>query len=289
MDDCYGARPSRRWRAAAVPPPRLLATLLLEVFHQARSDTYGGGIMKVLAASLAIASVATPVLGQITGVTKQEHECESGAGAAFAKFIARQSRCVQTCIATARPPSGPYADCYLPYGGATATCVDDPALGAAAKAAATIVRKCAAGCPDCYGAMVCATGDPFVPNVESAINLLASAVYCTETLGGTPTRAEARCEDVVSRTLVKFGAAKMRAYTDCFARAFVGKISTDDCFPPEPNDAKTAARIMKAEAKAVAAIDASCSAGNANPACYTNVVGLDTGAEWVGAVEGQLD
>jgi hypothetical protein len=57
------------------------------------------------------------VLGQLTGITKQEYKCESGAGESFAKFIARQSRCVQTCIATARTTSGPYADCYLPYGG----------------------------------------------------------------------------------------------------------------------------------------------------------------------------
>jgi hypothetical protein len=72
-------------------------------------------------------------------------------------------------------------------------------------------------------------------------------VYCAEGLGDTPTRAEARCEDAVSRALVKFGAAKMRAYSDA-------------------SRARSWPRSRE-----------------------TNVVRLDTGAEWVAAVEAQLD
>jgi hypothetical protein len=49
--------------------------------------------------------------------------------------------------------------------------------------------------------------------------------------------------------------------------------------------------MARAEAKAAALIDASCSAVGANPACYVND-GFDTGAAWVGfmgsAIDGQV-
>jgi hypothetical protein len=138
-----------------------------------------------------------------------------------------------------------------------------------------------------------------VGNVEVQLDFFSSVlVYCVEGTGATASRAEAACEDAVSRAVVKLGASRIRCYTRCFAGIFArscptcttGQLPAGSCDPPA-SDARTAACIARSEAKAVAVIDASCSAVGANPACYVNN-GLDSGAAWAGfmgsAIDGQV-
>ena len=242
----------------------------------------------MMVAGLCLASSAA--LAQ-TGVTKDEFKCESNAGKALSKFVASKSKCTSKCLTGARKTSGPYTDCFAPFGGATATCIQDPVKGAEAKARASIVKKCTKDCPECYAASVCSTGEPFVATTETLIDAQGPLVYCVENGGGTPTKTEAKCEDGVSKALVKFVANKSKCYDKCNANIFKGKIPEGSCDPPTPSDAATLACVMDpvkgAEAKAIKAIDKVCSAAGANPACY--VPARDTGAEWVAAVEPVID
>lgn len=219
----------------------------------------------------------------------------------FARFIARKSKCVQRCITHARTSSQLYGDCFAPFGGTTATGITDPVTGAEARARASIVSRCAdpADCPDCYGLGVCTTGEPFVGNVESQLDLFSHfLVYCVESIGTTASRPEAACEDAVSRAVVKLGVSRIRCYTRGFSGIFArscptcttGQLPAGSCDPPV-SDPRTAACIARAAAAAKAVIDASCSAVGATPACHV-ANGLDTGAAWVslfgGAIDGQV-
>jgi hypothetical protein len=231
--------------------------------------------------------------------TTGQYLCGSNTAKTFGRFIARKSKCVQRCVTHARTSSQLYGDCFAPFGGSTATCITDPATGAEARARASIVKRCAADCPDCYGLGVCTTGEPFVSNVESQLDLFSNVlVYCVESTGATPSRTEAACEDAVSRAVVKLGASRIRCYTRCFSGIFArscptcttGQLPAGSCEPPV-SDPRTAACIARAEATATAVIDASCGAVGATPACYV-ANGIDTGAAWVsffgGAIDGQV-
>jgi hypothetical protein len=233
-------------------------------------------------------SFAQPTLG--------EYRCGAGTAKTFAKFIPRKSKCVQRCIFRARRSSQLYGDCFTPFGGSTATCILDPVTGAEARARASIVRGCADGCPACYGPAVCASGEPYVSNVEVQLDFLSSAlVYCVEGAGATASSAEAACEDAVSRAVTDLGAARIRCYTRCFAGIYArscptcttGQLPVGSCNPPV-SDPGTAACLARAEARATAVIDASCSAVAANPTCYVNN-GFPTGADWVAFMSGAID
>lgn len=262
--------------------------------------TFRAAILAVVAAAT-IALVPRPALAQSVPPTQGQYLCASNTAKTFAQFIGGKSKCVQRCVTHARTSSQTYNDCFLPFGGTTAKCITDPAKGAEARARASIVSRCsdAADCPDCYGLGVCTTGEPFVSNVESQLDLFSSfLVYCVEGTGATASRPEAACEDAVSRAVVKLGASRIRCYTRCFAGIFArscptcttGQLPAGSCDPPV-SDPGTATCIAKAEATAKAVIDASCSAAGANPACYV-ANGLDTGAAWVslfgGAIDGQV-
>jgi hypothetical protein len=241
-------------------------------------------VAMALGATLQFATVAS---AQPAGVTKDEFKCESLTGGTLAKFVGAKGKCVQKCLGTARKTSGPYAGCFAPFADpATNTCVNDPIKGAESKARAGIVKACTKDCPECYAPTVCSAGEPFVSNTETQLDGFSHLVYCKESGATTPSAAEAKCEDTVSKSLAKFVGSKTKCYSKCGAAAFAGKISQSACTPPA-SDPATQACINLAESKTAAAIDKLCSAVGAVPSCYGT--SLDTGAEWAAAVESAVD
>jgi hypothetical protein len=251
-------------------------------------------IAALAAASLWLA--VTPVSAQVTDPNKDEAKCETATGKALNKFVASSSKCVAKCVATARKVMGPYGPCFgnPPTDPATNACLNDPAKGALAKTRASIGKACAVDCPECYtaqGPNTCTTGDPLVSTTVTNSTPFGPLVYCTEGLGGTPSKEVAKCEDTVGKALVKFISSKSKCYEKCNASVLKGTLPQGSCDPPSPLDAKTAACIFDplkgAEAKAAASIDKACASAGFNPACYAPL--FDTGVEWVAIVEASVD
>jgi hypothetical protein len=261
------------------------------------------GIAAICAAA-GLCLLAKPVLAQfppVTEPTKDEQKCESNTGKTLSKFVGSKSKCVGKCVATARKTSGPYAGCFPPYADPVVdACITDPVKGAEAKAGANIAKKCnVAGkdsCPECYTpATKCTDGtgsNPFVQSTEGQVDPFTILVYCLEAGGTTPTKEQAKCEDGVSKALVKFVGAKTKCYDKCNKNVNKGKIAPGSCTPPSPSDPATTACIFDplkgAEAKAAASIDKVCAnVPSATPGCYGT--SLDEGSEWVGLTETQID
>ncbi len=247
---------------------------------------------KTAAAIMAAAGLcllASAALAQPAGVTKDEFKCELGAGKALVKFTGSKSKCIAKCIALARKTGGPYTGCFAPYADtATFNCINAPLKGAEDKARAAIVKGCTADCPECYPASECTTGEPFVSNTESQLDVFGPLVDCDENLAITPGKAIAKCEDTVGKSLVKFVGAKSKCYQKCNANAFKGTVPAGACTPPA-TDPPTVTCINLAESKAAASIDKLCkdASPNANPPCYTP--NFDTGAKWVALSESSVD
>lgn len=245
--------------------------------------------------------IGSHVLAQfppVTDPTSGEQKCESNAGKTLSKFVGAKSKCVGKCIGTQRKATSPsYGGCFPPFSDPTTfACQFDPAKGAAIKARAGIAKKCADApgkdnCPECYDPANCTTGAPFVAMVDTQVNPFLILIYCTEANNMTPTSAEAKCEDGVSKALVKFVGSKSKCYDKCNQNMNKGKIAPGSCDPPSPADPATNACIFDsvkgAEAKAIAAIDKVCADVGANPSCYGT--SLDTGTEWVGLAESAVD
>ena len=232
--------------------------------------------------------LATVAHAQLPGVTKDEFKCESLTGKSLSKFVGSKSKCVQKCLTTARKTSGPYTGCFAPYTDpATNACITAPLKGAESKARASIVKACTPDCPECYAPTVCSTGEPLVSSTETQLDGFGLLVYCKEAGASTPSSAEAKCEDTVGKTLVKFVGSKSKCYDKCNKNMFAGKIPPGSCDPPTPTDVATQGCIALAESKAAAGIDKLCSAAGANPSCYGT--SLDSGAEWVAVAESAVD
>src|SRR5262245_16620237 len=79
-----------------------------------------------------------------------ELKCQTATGKGLGKFAGSYAKCVTKCWKDYRKGLVPDGDCYEPYGGATSTCLQDPAKGAFAKTVAKIGKGCAIDCPECY-------------------------------------------------------------------------------------------------------------------------------------------
>jgi len=251
------------------------------------------------------------------GVTKDEVKCESGTGKALTKFVGVKSKCAQKCLANQRKALAPdYSVCQPPgYSDpATNTCIFDALKGAEAKAKAAIVKACSSDCPDGAACSryqgptgACATGNPFVSNSETQLDLFGPQVFCLESghrepnpnvPPQSPTKEEAKCEDGLSKALGKFVGAKSKCYDKCNQNAFKGKIdaSTNPCAPPA-SDPATQTCVTTATTKAVASLNKACFVAPAvAPSCYDNgviVPGLlgrpNNAAGWVANVEAAVD
>src|SRR5215475_11590061 len=165
------------------------------------------------------------------------------AGKALTKQVGSRAKCITTQRKVVPPGPGQYAECFPPFGGATLACLSgDPLKSADAKAAAAIIKACtdAPGkdnCPECYGAAICTTGNPFVATTSALTSAQGQFVYCTEAADGTPSKDEGKCEDGLSKTLVKWVGTTSKCYTSCYQNEAKGKIMFGTCTPPAADPA----------------------------------------------------
>lgn len=218
---------------------------------------------------------------------KDQLKCQVGTSKALAGFVDAKTRCVAGCLVAARKGKGALADCFPPYAGDTAACIQDPAKGAEAKARTKIAKACVKDCPSCYAASGnCPDGAAFVPALEAVVDATSPQVFCREAAGDAPTKPEAKCEDGVSKHLGKFERSRAKCVASCITQAFKGKVAGADCAGPSFQDPGTLACVGKASLKAVASIDDACSApAGAVPACH----GSATGATWIALGDSDVD
>jgi hypothetical protein len=254
-----------------------------------------GRLRTVVIAAAALCFTGTTALAQIPGLTKDGFKCEFSTGKTLPKFVTSKTKCDQKCFATARKTSGPYSDCFAPFGGATLTCITDSTKGAEVKAASGIVKACSAkmdSCPKCFTPPSCTdpTGaNPFVSLTENALDVVEPPLHCLESANITPDKNQAKCEDGLTKALVKFVGAKSKCYLTCGANAFKDKVTLAACTPPA-SDPETQTCITNAMSKTTAAINRVCygPAPIETPPCYAGN-GFPSAAEWVNLAEAAVD
>ena len=126
--------------------------------------------------------------------------------------------------------------------------------------------------------------------IEGDLDGIAPVVYCLEASAAQPSKSDAKCEDDVSKALVKFVSTKAKCYEKCNAGIVKGTIPPNSCIPGATTDPKTIACVSDpkkgVEAKAAAAIDKACFTAPATaPACLI----FQTSAGWTGAAETAVD
>jgi hypothetical protein len=259
----------------------------------------------VLLAAAVVGLTMAPASGQVQpGLSKPLQKCESGTGSALSKFVGAKTKCITKCTTGGRKTSGPYTDCFAPYGGDTLTCITGSLKGAEAKGGAAIAKVCAASdaCPMCYvnffgDGTPCTDasgGNPWVQLVESAyVDSVARDFYCEESgieaLAATPSKSEAKCEDGVAKALAKGWSSETKCFQKCNTNLASGKIS-GSCDPLSLTDPTTIACVSDPTkgvlAKTAAAIDKACFTPPATaPSCYTDI-GATSGAIWATLVSG---
>src|SRR5262245_43242857 len=249
-----------------------------------------------VAGACLIAGRAMAQFPPVTDPNKDEQKCQAGVSKVLVKFVSSKTKCITKCIAAARKvdPFAGAGGCFGPTFSdpATNTCVFDTLKGSEAKAKAGIIKACATDCPECYTAIdanLCTTGQPFTTDVESQIDPFGQLIYCQEAVSTLPSAVEKKCEDTVTKSLVKFVGSKTKCYVKCQGNLNKGKIAPGSCDPPVPSDPATAACIFDplkgAETKTAAAIDKVCEVAGSKPACYSTI----TGAGWVALVESNVD
>ena len=262
-----------------------------------------GRLRVVGGAAAGLCFAVTTVLAQVPGLTKDEFKCESTTARTLTKFVGSKTKCVQKCLATQHKISGPYTDCFSPYGGTTLSCINDPVKGVANKAGAAIVKACGVrakpdSCPKCYSAPDCLAGtsmNPFVVYAETNLDIFWPLVYCLESGSGgpvtTPDTAQAQCEGGLTKALTKLIGAKSKCYETCGSNAFKGTIPQAACTPPA-TDMATMACVAKATGKATVSVNRVCfgAAPIETPACYDGSAGRpNSAAGWVSLVETAFD
>jgi hypothetical protein len=240
-----------------------------------------------VAAGLSLTVSSVPA--QSPPSNKDQLKCQTGAAKTLSKFVKSKAKCAQKCLDKARKTSGPYTGCEPPdyTDPATNACIFDPQKGAEAKARGKIDKGCAADCPDCYAfGFTCPPSEALVAGFEVNLDIIGVQIFCLEAGGTSPTKEEAKCEDTVLKSLVKFVGSKAKCYQTCVKTEFKGKIPADSCMVGSPADVATQECITKAETKAGAAIDKVCVAVPGNPPCYPPAV---SGADWVAIAEEAVD
>jgi len=204
--------------------------------------------------------------------TDAEFKCEQSADKAGAKFVASKSKCIQKCSANAWKGLGSFSDCFPPYGGSTAQCIDDTSSldkkGAEDKFRNAILKACDVGtntsadCPECYSGGDCTTeAADRVQNVEGQVDDFGPGVFC-EQPGAD--KLETGCEQNTAKTLAKLVATINKCYDKCNANMRKGTIPPGSCNAPSPSDAATTACLSDplkgAQAKAIAGVNKKCRA-----------------------------
>ena len=223
---------------------------------------YKGALLAGIA-SLAFASVASAQL------TSADAKCETSVSKASSKFVGAKTKCASKCISNAAKGLNPATDCYAPYGGTTAQCVDDTVLnlkGAEDKFGASIAKACdaatkpGADCPECspYNGD-CSLGGfagDQVQSIEGQVDSFGPGVFCEP--GGDP--LELKCELNTAKVLAKL----VKSINTCFEKCYAGarKVpptnSVTDCAPPGAG--LTGTCVNTASNKAIAGVDKKCRA-----------------------------
>jgi hypothetical protein len=233
---------------------------------------------------------------------KDKAKCESGAGKSLSKFTKSKSSCISKCITTARKASGPFGGCFAPYTDSTTNmCIKGSLKGAEAKSGAAIAKVCAAAasCPLCYVSEFTSTActdasglNPFVQFAEGLLDLFGPNLYCVESGGGTPSKTDAKCEDGLTKNLVKYAQSKAKCYDKCQTAANkAGKsFAQHGCFPPA-SDSTTDSCISTAMSKIAPKIDQACFTAPATfPSCYDgSLTRPNTTAGWLTLTENAVD
>ena len=262
-----------------------------------------GWFGKAAIAASGLVLLATSVPAQITDPSKGEQKCESSVGSVSAKFVGSKTKCISKCMGTLRKAlATDYSPCLpkctdagctpmIPtsYSDPTAnTCIFDSVKGAEAKAGTSVAKACNNvkptddKCPECYSAAQCSVsgalnpwvqtteGDIDAPFANSGLTAFPRLIYCKETSGVAPSKDEAKCEDGVTKALVKFVGSKNKCYAKCISNAYKTGAGRGVCLPPSPVDPTLNACIHDpvkgAEAKAAAAITKACPIP---PSCYS--------------------
>lgn len=241
------------------------------------------GVSGVLLALIALPTVAG------AQITKDELKCQVLGAGTLGQYIGAVQNCVIKCVVGARKGKNPAADCLPPYAGDTARCIDQPTSGAEDKAIAKFARGCDNGCPDCYQGGQCnAVAVSRVLNASVQIDAVVPVVYCDETSSPDGlTKLEGKCQDNALKQVAKFASKKLKCYSKCENDEFRGSLPPGSCLPPAPADARTAACIANAEARAITVIDKACGPPKGEaPECWGSSV---DGAFLVAGFEAWVD
>src|SRR5262249_15371232 len=182
-------------------------------------------------------------------ITSDESKCQIGTSLAIGKFITEKAKCLIKCEQGSRKGANPGADCFNPFGGATATCVQL----ATSKAEGLEQSKCKKDCPECYSGGDCTVDSMTrVADTEGNVDTLNLVVYCDDSLSGDGLNAaEAKCQDTVAKTLSNFAAKKLKCLSKCRSDEQKGKVPAGSCTPP-PSDPKASGCIATNTTKATA-------------------------------------
>lgn len=246
-----------------------------------------GLVMAAASLSLATASVHAQL------ISKEKLKCEDTTNKTLGKFAGSKAKCITKCIGTQRKAVSPsYAGCFSPYADPTEmACISGSLKGAEAKAGAGIAKSCAAAasCPNCYTPSTKCTdasgANPFVQSTESNLDTFAPLIYCVENGGNTPSTADGKCEDGLTKALVKFVQSKGKCYQKCNDNMNKGKALPGSCTPPATDPATVTCisdPLKGAEAKSNAAIAKACPTF---PACSP----IMTPAGWTSLAESAVD
>jgi hypothetical protein len=213
--------------------------------------------------------------------TDAEFKCEAAADKAAAKFVGAKWKCIQKCFASAWKGIGLFSDCYAPYAGSTAECIDTvlDQKGAESKYSDAIRQACdptfkaGTDCPECYAGGDCSSGgyaSDQVASMEGQVDSFVPGVMCE---GAGADKLEQKCETSTAKALAKQVGAVTKCYDKCFSNARKGLINVATCTPPA-SDPVTAACVSNAETKAIVGIDKAC-----GPECFfgNNTCGSNSG------------
>jgi len=216
-----------------------------------------------------VVSFALAGISSAQSLSDAEFKCQAKVSKAGSKFVGSKAKCAAKCIAGANkvPPVNPYSDCFAPYGGATAQCIDDTVLnlkGAEDKFRDAIRKSCdpsfkvGTDCPECYSAGDCSlSGEATdrVTNIEGQVDSFGPGVYC-EQPGADAT--ETKCEQSTSKALVKVVGSVNKCYDKCNSNMRKLLIPAGSCNPPSPSDGITQTCIAKADTKGISSINKAC-------------------------------
>ena len=215
-------------------------------------------------------------------ITDAEFKCQASVSKAGSKFVGSKAKCAAKCITNAGKALNPYSDCFVPYGGATLTCIDDSAglnlKGAEQKFRDAIRKACdpsfkvGTDCPECYSGGDCSVSGEAtnrVSNIEGQVDSFGPGVYCEQPGADA---FETKCEQSTAKALVKVVGSVNKCYDKCNSNQRKALIPPGSCNPPSPSDGVTVTCIGKADTKGILSIDKACGPEclNGDQTCASN-------------------